>query len=611
MSILTLNDAQLSAVRHSGGPMLVLAGPGSGKTTVIAYRVKNLTEVRGIPPNDILVITFTKAAAQEMRNRFLSLGGSAGVSFGTFHSFFFRIIRGVYGYEAGMVLHDYELKELITGLLAKMGVREARDADFISNVTTEISLVKNDLADVTRFNSKSLPAEDFIKLYKAYEEQKAVINRIDFDDMLLLCHELLSQRPVLLDHWRARYKHILIDEFQDINRVQYECVRLLASGGLFAVGDDDQSVYGFRGASPEFMLNFPEDFPGTTRVTLTINYRSTDPIIRFCGKVISRNKARYEKKMTGTRADGAKPRIIESDNISAEASRIGEELIQKDMDVNSTAVIYRTNIQARAFVDMFMGLNIPYQLKDEMPVIYGHWIAEDICAYLRLALNRQLDGELARIINKPARYISKSILADARKAGGGLLNALYSIPMESWQLTRIEELMFYLNAIASRRPYDAFRYIRESVGYNEYLRNYAEYKKIKPAPLTEVLNELQEGARSYETIQQYLKHADEAVEESKSQKRRTQGSGVTLTTMHSAKGLEFDNVFVASVVEGSIPHGRCASDAELEEERRLFYVAVTRAKENLYISVVHSRYEKETVPSRFVNDFITNGRKAK
>jgi DNA helicase-2/ATP-dependent DNA helicase PcrA len=433
--------------------------------------------------------------------------------------------------------------------------------------------------------------------------RKAQLGVLDFDDMLVRCHALFTGRGDVLACWRKRYRHLLIDEFQDINRVQFECVKLLtAQGGpqLFVVGDDDQSIYRFRGARPEFLLQFRREYPEGARITLAVNYRSTERIIRFCNRVIAQNQARFPKKTEGTGREGKGPYFLTAKDITEEAKAIGA-LIRKTPKAawNGTAVIYRVNLQARAFADAFMDLNIPYQLKDELPRIYDHWIAQDIHAYFSLALHRNLDGALARIINKPARYISKALVERARKQGGGLLAALYASPLETWQLARVEELMLALNTVAGLAPYKAFRYIRETVGYEQYLRKYAEYKKMQPAPFLEVLNELHEATRGFATLAQYLAHRAEPP-------AQPEGPpfGVTLTTMHSAKGLEFDTVFVASAVEGCIPHERSKTPEEMEEERRLLYVALTRAREALYISLVQTRYEKEALPSRFLTEAI-------
>lgn len=608
MSSILLNAGQRKAMEHAGGPMMVLAGPGSGKTTVITYRIRHLMEANRIAPDQILVISFTKLATEEMRRRFLSFCPEGReVTFATFHALFFKILRSVSGIGLDNIIKDEDRKEAVRLILQQTG--RQRDEEFLRTVLNEISLVKNELIVPEAHHSTYMSDCDFLHVYQSYEKYKDEKQKIDFDDMLIRCHTLLQNNESVLKRWRERYKYILIDEFQDINNAQYRSIQMLSAPehNLFVVGDDDQSIYKFRGAKPEFLLRFPQDYPGVQTAVLDVNYRSTDQVIRLCNHVIAPNKVRYTKSITGTSRDGPKPVILRPPDVNGEARLIAgkiKDMTKEGRALTQIAVIYRTNMQARAFVDAFMNLRIPYQVRDEMPGIYEHWISKDIYAYFRLSLDRSDDGSLRRIINKPARYISKAALQPATKADGGLLSRLYSGHMlQTWQLAKLEELMFYLNSLSNRSAYEAIRYLRHAVGYDEYLKEYADYFKADLSGLREVVEELQEAAKAYDNLPLYLQHVDEAIAEGKAKKGRRDWQtqeGVLLTTMHSAKGLEFEVVFVAGAVEGVIPHEKSKTEAEIEEERRLLYVALTRAKTELYVSMMQTRYELDAQPTRFM-----------
>ena len=604
-----LNNKQQEAVFHNIGPMMVLAGPGSGKTTVIIHRIKTLIEKYNVLPKDILVITFTKAAATEMKNRFKEIYNSnSDVTFGTFHSYFFRILRNSFGYSLDNLIKEDEKRKIIKNIIDEKELIIEDEEEYISNAINEISLVKNELTDCEKHKTSNFGKSEFISLFRGYEEIKERNNKIDFDDMVCKCYEKLNLNKNVLERWKSRYKYILIDEFQDVNKAQYECVRLL-------VGDDDQSIYKFRGSRPEFLLKFPKDFKNVRKIVLDINYRSTTQIINLSNAVIKGNKNRYKKIIKGTQKDGNIPILLRSNDIGSEAAEIAKKIInyknKLDFDLNRVAVIYRTNIQARAIVDAFMDFNIPYQIKDEVPSIYEHRVSKDIFAYLNLIINPDNDSALERIINKPKRYISKAVLAEAKKINkSSLLKDLFSVKdIKTWQSERLEELIYNLSAAKGKSTYDTFKYIRKFIGYDKYIKEYALFRKVNPKSLFEVLDEIQEAAKGYDKIEDYLTHTENVILEMKEKKKISDitSNGVVLSTMHSAKGLEFDVVFVTSAVEGVIPYEKNKSADEIEEERRLFYVAITRAKKLLFISIVKSRYEQAVEPTRFLKKIIKTG----
>jgi len=615
MKNIKLNDKQVEAVCHNLGPMMVLAGPGSGKTTVIIHRIKTLIEKYGVLPRDILVITFTKAAAVEMKNRFMKICElNDGVSFGTFHSYFFRILRNSFDYNLDNLIKEDEKKSIIRAIIHEKELIIEDEEEYINNALNEISLVKNELIDCEKYKTSNFGKSEFISLFNGYEAIKETNNKIDFDDMICKCYEKLSLNQGILEKWKNRYKYILIDEFQDINKAQYECIKLLTNknSNIFIVGDDDQSIYKFRGARPEFLLRFPKDFNNVEKIVLDINYRSTTQIINLGNAVIKSNRNRYKKIIKGTKKDGKVPILIKSNDIGSEASEIARRIIKYrdnfNFDLNKVAVIYRTNIQARAIVDAFMDFNIPYQLKDEVPSIYEHRISKDIFAYLNLILNNDNDLALERIINKPKRYISKVVFSEAKKIKEeSLLKDLFKVKdIKTWQIDKLNELIYNLSAARGKSVYETFKYIRQIIGYDDYINQYALFRKVNPKSLFEVLEEVQESSKGYEKIEDYLAHTENIISEMKEKKKSSNiiPNGVVLSTMHSAKGLEFDIVFVTSAVEGVIPYEKSKSFDEIEEERRLFYVAITRAKKLLFISIVKSRYEQEVKPTRFLKNII-------
>jgi len=607
-----LNTNQLQAVGHKTGPMMVLAGPGSGKTTVIVARTVELINTHKVDPKRILVITYSKAAASEMSRRFSQLVVNSGQKtpmFGTFHSVFFRMLRSSRSFSLESVMADGDRRTIVRGFLSKMNYD--LDDETVSSILGEMSLIKNELHDLEHYHSATIATSDFKDLCNMYESYKLQKNQIDFDDMLTMTYSMLKNEPTQLAHWQQTYQYIVIDEFQDINRVQYETVKMLATptNNMFIVGDDDQSIYKFRGSRPEFLLNFPKDYPNTARVTLDTNYRSTNQIIDYANKIISVNKLRYDKKIIGTNRDGAKPLILVSNDQNQEAAKIAERIRafqKKGEDLDGIAIIYRLNLQARAFADAFMNANISFKNRDEMPIIYDHWIAEDFLAYLRLAmrlLRKQKSGydpDAEKIINKPYRFIGKAFLQGMKQTNSDLFTSYHRDPtLHTASKTRIEELKSDLITVAKRDTSAAIRYIRQGIGYNDHIKEHAAFRKLNPAGLIEIADELQESAKNYPNPEEFMAHCKAASAAAK-QSKDTLGPAVTLTTLHSAKGLEFDRVFIAGVVEDVIPYIRSKTEADIEEERRLFYVGVTRARHELYISTIKTRYEKKVVPSRFL-----------
>ena len=604
------NEAQQIAISHKDGAMMVLAGPGSGKTRVITYRTRKLIEEDGIDPSHILVITFTKAAAQEMQSRFFGLtqGANYPVTFGTFHSVFFRILKWAYHLTAENILREDVKIEYLKQIISGMQLEIDDEAEFFSGIISEISNVKGDMVPLEHYYSQNCSEENFRKIFTAYDERLRSENLLDFDDMLLKCYELLEKRPDILKLWQDKYRYILIDEFQDINRVQYEVVRLLAApqNNLFIVGDDDQSIYRFRGAKPEIMLNFTKDYPEAKQVLLAINYRSTGEIVKHGLRVIGHNKKRFPKKIE-TSHPGGEPVVIqefatEEDQMRQVISEIQAHVkaggAYKDM-----AFLFRTNTGPRLLVAKLMEYNIPFHMKDSLPNLYEHWIAKDVLAYIRLAMGSRERGDFLRIINKPSRYIARNALKGTQIT----LNQLRAFYQgKDWMWDHIDKLEYDLGFMAHMSPYAAISYIRSGIDYDAYLKKYADFRRMKEEELYQVLDELAEEAKPYKTYEEWFIHIDEYYEKLKEQarKKNLEMDSVEIATMHSAKGLEYDNVYILDANETIMPHQKATLPEDLEEERRLFYVAVTRAKNHLAVYSVKEKYNKPLSVSRFVGEML-------
>lgn len=615
-----LNKNQAQAVAHIDGPCMVLAGPGSGKTRIISQRIVSMVLDHDIPPTRILAISFTKASSLEMKKRTLAYGRDDRlnkVSFGTFHSSFFRILRRYAGVSLEDLLLDQDRFKLARSILKYLKISNYNDDDVL-DLLNEISLVKNELVDYRDYDSQSFEQEIFQKAYRLYEDEKKRHGKIDFDDMLIQAYDLLNNDPAILSIVRQVFKYILIDEFQDINRVQFELIRLIAGqeNNLFVVGDEDQSIYGFRGARPDFMLEFDQYFPSARHILLDTNYRSSKDIVDLSLGLIKKNKKRHPKDLKAFSKDPARISYIYPKDTDDEARLVADQIFdrvgsQKGADYGDFAVIYRTNRQARAFVDAFMDKRIPFILKDAPKTIYDHWVSLDIIAYLRIAMEIGSGGDWVRVINKPFRYISKKSLAKAEASMDFLDCLLNDEDIKDFQKKNLEDLYLDLNYVRGLSPQYGISYIRTTLDYDRYILDYCHERRIKSQQIVEILDELEAAAGPYRTILDFFKHIDQVREEVKKNADKTAGSslatsadkGVVLTTMHSSKGLEFDNVYIVGVNEGIVPY-QLGDDSKLdiEEERRLLYVAITRAKRVLVISSPLKRFGKRIGQSQFLKE---------
>ncbi len=612
---MSLNHAQTEAVAHNKGPCMVLAGPGSGKTLTIAKRIEYLIMKHKVRPEEILVITFTKYAAWEMKNRTRSICGpsSYAVTFGTFHGIYYGILKWAYRLNQSNLLSDEEkyriLREILPGIDWDQEPEADEEKDYLQELAIEIGNVKNNCMDIEEYEPVKYTTEKFRKLYRTYEETKKKYRKIDFEDMLIQCRDLFMKRPDILKKWQEKFQYILVDEFQDVNQAQYDVVRMLAApqDNLFVVGDDDQSVYGFRGAKPGIMKEFMKDYPKARQILLDINYRSSGYIVKGALRVIGNNKIRFEKKIEAFRKPDETVHVQEVKDPVQEAEYVLErirEYREKGVSYTEMAVLYRTNVDARAMSELMTEYQIPFVMKEHLNNIYEHFIALDMISYLRLSQGEYDRKYFLQIANRPNRYLTR----ESMKTGNVSYESLRRYYRDKdWMVDRIDQLEWDMKMICDKTPYAAIQYIRKRMGYDEFLKEYAAYRKISSEDLFAVLEEIWQNSKGYGTIKEWFEHIESYGKMLKEQnKKNGEKEGVNLMTMHAAKGLEFDTVFVIEANEGSCPYKKATADEEIEEERRLFYVAMTRAKRKLVISYVKEKNGKDLLPSRFVSELLLN-----
>lgn len=613
-----LNRGQDEAIKHGNGPCMVLAPPGSGKTLIVTERTRYLIEESGVRPDQILVITFTRYAAREMKERFerLTAGKNYPVTFGTFHSIFYGILKCAYGIGANNLMSEKESSVLLQEVLDQTNIESTPEVEdeeeLVRELLREVGMVKNGLYHLKDFHSKYLTQDEFAEVFRSYEHQKKELKKFDFDDMLVQCYALFRKKPEILQGWQKRFQYILIDEFQDINRVQYEVIRMLAAPryNLFVVGDDDQSIYGFRGAKPELMLYMKQEFPSLRTISLTVNYRSTEFITGAAARVILHNDTRFYKRVQSFRGRGQNVHVQEVLDEQEEAQYVTEE-IQKKLDQGikpgEIAVLFRAAVQARMISEILSEHRIPFEMRDYVTNFYRHFIVKDMMAYLQLAAGKRDRSLFLTICNRPLRYLARNSMEN-RQVNFEDLRKFYCD--KDWMLDIIDQFDVDVRMMKNMAPYAAIQYIRKKIGYDDFLKEYAEKHQISWKQLMDVMAELEERSKNFKSYDEWEIHIakyTQELEEQQAKARKIKGereNKVQLMTIHSSKGLEFEDVFVIHANEGEIPHQKAEKKDEIEEERRLFYVALTRAKNNLCISYITQKNGNSIKPSRFVEELL-------
>lgn len=647
-----MNENQKKAVvKELDRPVLVIAGPGTGKTTTIVNKINFLIrysdaykrelsmpsgfdpskfeELEGIlekgsvkdaqdaarifesssvNPNQILAISFTKNASTEIRERTIRLCPRArSVNFGTFHSVFFKILRYFKGYKIDQILDEGAKLKVFKNILKTLNIENHEDEEVVREIQREIAFFRNELMGEDFFKSDLISDSELVRVNSMYQNYKQEMDKIDFDDMLVDAYHLLKNEDQVRRFIQDRYKYILVDEFQDINKVQLEVLKLMAKPGnkVFAVGDEDQSIYGFRGARPDFLMDFDKHFSDSSKIILDINYRSTDQIIDSSKFLISKNENRYKKDIRGLGRSGDTIQCIRVEDAEDEARKIGtlilSQIEQEETSHSDYAIIYRTNMQSRALIDVFMDLNIPFDVKDSVVSIYDHWISKDIITYLKIAALRGGFSEYKRIINKPFRFISRDKIENLNQTKDFLFG-LKNSNLHPAQVRNIQNLEENIKILRMLDPQKAVNFIRQIIEYDRHIIEYCDRKRINNRGCFEILDELESSSKNFKTIEEFLDHIETYKERVIEAKKSDDKEKVIFTTIHSAKGLEFKRVFIIGCIESVIPHEKAMEEDLLEEERRLFYVAMTRSKEKLYFGVPLKRYGKIHSKSRFVDE---------
>ena len=614
----SLNDRQKEAVVNTDGPMLILAGAGSGKTKVLTTKVAYLIEEKNIDPNNILAITFTNKAAKEMKERIFKLEGNSAfyIQISTFHSFGLKILKEnceLLGYEKNFTILDSDDSlSIIKKIMKELNIDANKyNPKAIKNV---ISNNKNEIIDPEKYSLYVNTNFDEIALevYRKYEKSLKINNAVDFDDLLILPLKLFNNNPGVLQKYQEKYKYVFIDEYQDTNEPQYILSKMISAKykNITVVGDADQAIFTWRGANYKNILNFEKDYKDAKVVLLEENYRSTKTILNAANNVIKNNKVRKEKNLWTQNEEGSKITYYKAFDEKDESNYVVNEikkLIEKGVNPKDICVLYRANAQSRTVEEAFLTSNISYNIVGSY-AFYNRKEIKDLIAYLKLIYNNKDDVSLLRVINYPKRGIGNKAIENLAIKSNVLDKSLYEvidsgkeldfknmieeIKKEESHLTLTELIDMVLDKSGMKKSLEDEKSIEADIR----LENLEEFKSIAKAM------EINEGIVSLEELLDKL-----ALVSDVSEQKNDNEDKVTLMTMHAVKGLEYDYVFVVGVEEGLFPHSNSLeSNDELEEERRLCYVAITRAKKKLYLINARSRilYGKvsSNVPSRFINE---------
>lgn len=595
---MNLNAQQKRAVSVFQGPALVAAGPGSGKTAVLTRRVLYLVQEKQVDPVHILVLTFTRAAAREMERRYLQMAPpeAEGPMFGTFHSVFFRILRESCGYAGtDLITNEFRLK-LLRRFCRQTMPQLADDPDFIRDISSEISRMRRIHASPESYTSDIMPPDSFRKIYRLYSGYLKNKRKIDFDDCILGTLRVFRQRPDVLHKWQNLYQFILVDEFQDVSESQFELVRLLAgdSANLFAVGDDDQGIYGFRGAGTGVLQNFLKWYPDCAYITLNVNYRCESAIVAASRLVIEENKNRLEKDPQAASEKPGSVRIIHAPDEYREADFIAREIRELccgQANVLDFAILLRTKPLMQVFHEALQRQGIP----DTMSGQESSETREDIFAYLRVAQKPEAKDELYKILNRPERGLDREAFPEGL---ADLTVAMRYYLGEEEKTACARKMTRDFRIIRSLPPFAAVNFIRKGTGYEDWLRRKYLAQGKDGLLAAKELDTIQAEAAGFSDFRQWEK---KILDSRAAGAAAPSGPAVTLTTIHASKGLEYDRVYIPAVNEGILPYSRALTSEAVEEERRLFYVAMTRAKSSLTILTEKERLRRPQTASRFLS----------
>lgn len=614
----SLDESQSAAVAQTDGSLLILAGAGSGKTRVLTARTAYMLETQKIDPRSVMLVTFTSKAALEMKKRLLTYPQMTRAKInqlvtGTFHSIFYRILLFYASKQWAsekLLKKDWQRERILKAAGKELGLDEK---EFTYDLALQqIGYWTNSLLLPNEVKPASKWEEKVVFLYKKYKEYKEQENLFDFDDMLIGCYRLFTTNRALLDQYQERFHYFLIDEFQDINKVQYELIKLFSGKykNVCAVGDDDQAIYSFRGSDPGYLLAFENDFPNAKVITLEQNYRSSHEITTTANQIIALNKTRRPKKMKAQFSEHELPIVFfpydEEEEATMIVTDIGEK-IANGANPSDFAILYRTNAGSRAIFERLASSNLPFKIDLDADSFYNRFIVKSMLSFLTLSLHEDDPHAAAGIL--PPLFLKQTVLNDLKAISiledCSLLEALTSLKtIHKFQVKKLKQAVGLIRSLKSLSPLKAIEIIEKEIGFQDYLKKRgSEANELEKG--SDDIKDLKVAARSFDTIETFLNHAGHMAAMNQEIKNLSKHfpEAITLSTIHRSKGLEYKTVYIISTVDGSIPHDFALSSedpAAMEEERRLLYVAITRAKEQLYLSIPKNRRGKKAQPSRFL-----------
>ena len=603
--------SQLEAIQFNTGPAMVLAGPGSGKTTVITQRIHNLICKHHVPPEHILVVTFTKAAAVNMRLRFKSLmsGRTLPVVFGTFHSVFYKMLRMEQGDNKFQVITESRRISILKEICIRLRVDIRGQKDFVAELSSEIGKVRGNDKSVDDYIIRSCNKEVFKKILAEYHQAKKAENLIDFEDMLVLCLRMLEENKTILKKWQGIFQYVLIDEFQDINSIQYRIIRMLAepSNNIFIVGDDDQSIYGFRGARPDIMLGFCDHYPEAKVIYLSENFRSTDSIVKCANNVIKNNRNRYTKNNKANCEGGPEVDIRGFDGQGQQIDYVCN-LIKKyfgeGVEATDIAILVRNNDIIPLIQKSFIRKGICAGGKEKRDEIYLSDAATDIMNFFKAAISWNKvairdNNSFLEIMNKPDKNLSAKVIIDHGDCVENLVR-VYSHSPE--MINNIEDINFHMTMLGRLEPFAAINYIRNAIGYNNYVKKEKYNNTQGLNKELDILDRLQGLSSTIRSLEEWVEYALSQREVPVA--RKDERDSVAVITMHASKGLEFQVVIILNANQGIIPGSKACRERDYEEERRVFYVALTRAKKYLHVCFIGQNLGFEMEESMYINEML-------
>ena len=598
-------EAQKRAIESKARAVLVVAGPGSGKTTVLTERLVYLLK-NGAEAKSCLLLSFTRASSKEMALRFAKRG-IAGNSphFSTIHALCLSLLREVRGIEREGLVNLYEKMDWLSAYFLEKGIAREEVEELLLNYGNQISYFKSITEEERMHFLREEKNEDFLPLFQYYEKMRKLRGKLDFEDLLIEVLLELQKNTRIANSWKSRFSYILVDEFQDLSLIQYAILKALSEKGasLFVVGDEDQSIYGFRGASPDILFRFAGDFPDCERIFLADNFRSKEEIVLLSRRLIGKNKKRFQKPLTGRRGRGGKAKYFLLETGVEEAVLLAEHvesLLREGCPPEEIAVLCRSKMQITPLLPGFMERGIPIVIVEELSNVFQHFIGKDILAYLRLAKNKESSQELVQILSKPYRGLRREKIL--HKDSG--LSDLKRAAKTRKEREETEKLEKHLEALSKLNPKEAILFIRKEIGYEKYLEDFAKKKNKDFTEWWESFEEITAMSEGYPDLDAFFRFVTEFNRRALERRKPEEEKGIRFMSYHSAKGLEFDEVFLPDCIEGIIPDGRAKKPEEIEEERRSFYVALTRARKGIHIYVTKTRYSKKVYPSRFIPELL-------